>query len=184
MAQLQWQRALTQSRRTAQATQLARVELIRCAVKRASWVTDSCPAFDALQKQASAEDQAYARYLSGQTQTQDVALLPEVHRSVAKRLLTQDNKTAAGPTASALAAAIAQMPEPLSRLVAVHAALQHRSADLACIAVAVNTASEQGWQKALLGWLTLQQRLAEQSGDTPLAQSAQARLKLLLTPLR
>jgi hypothetical protein len=183
-AQGQWQRALVQSRRTAQATQLARVELIRCAVERASWVTDACPAFDALREQSSAQDQAYARYLRGQTQAQDIPWLPEAHREVAKRLLTQDSKTAGPSTAPALAGAIAQMPDPLSRLVAVHAALQHGKADLACIAVAVDSASDQGWQKALLGWLALQERMAEQSGDRALAQSAQARLKLLLTPAR
>ena len=182
-AALQWQRARDHIRRTAQAAQLVRLELIRCAIERASWAAPNCPAFEAMRPQASDEDQAYARYLMGQTEARDIALLPLVHRPLATRLLTPVGPAETLSTDAQLAKLIAQMDDPLSRLVAAHAALNHRSAGLFTVEMAVNSASEQGWSQALMGWLSLQQRLAQERGDAAQATAAKARLQLLLEPL-
>jgi hypothetical protein len=40
-------------------------------------------------------------------------------------------------------------------------------------------ASAQGWRKAALAWLLVQQRLAEQAGDAAQVQALQLRLQVL-----
>ena len=47
---------------------LARVELVRCAARAASLEFDDCPGFEALRKDAGAEELAYAEYLAGRVQ--------------------------------------------------------------------------------------------------------------------
>ena len=50
---------------------------------------------------------------------------------------------------------------------------------MAVVQQAVDTASAQGWRRALLAWLINQQRLAQEQGDTALAAQVQRRLDLL-----
>jgi hypothetical protein len=77
-----------------------------------------------------------------------------------------------------LAQALQNMADPLSRLVAASVAVQ-QSPSLPVVAVAVDSASAQGWQRPLLTWLTLQQRLAQEAGQAELAAKAQQRLQWL-----
>jgi hypothetical protein len=49
----------------------------------------------------------------------------------------------------------------------------------AAIEVAVDTASDQGWRRPLLAWLTLQRTLAEQAGDTAAADRLRRRIELV-----
>jgi hypothetical protein len=51
--------------RTGREDLLARLELVRCAVRVASLELDDCPGFEALRAGAGAEDLAYADYLAG-----------------------------------------------------------------------------------------------------------------------
>lgn len=186
LAHFHWQRALDQARRTAQVDPMARVALIRCAVEHAAQLQSTCADFAALASQASPDDLAYARYVSGQLRPVDVSRLAPVHQ-VVSRLLVQGvsdslaSRLAAGhdDESAPLVAALQAVPEPLTQLVAASAALQHRQAGLGVVAVAVQAASEQGWQGALASWLTLQQAMAAQRGDTELADLAQRRLALL-----
>ena len=171
LAEHQWAAALGQARRTALPEPMVRVELIRCAVRQASTLQVQCPGFEALAAFAPEAERAYARYLSAQFTAADIALLPPPHRPVAAALVQS-----ADP--ASISRALQSVPDGLSRLVAASVVIQ-QAPSLPVVAVAVDTASAQGWQRPLLSWLTLQQRLAQESGNTELAARAQQRLQWL-----
>lgn len=171
LAEHHWAVAVAQVRRTTLPAPMVRVELIRCAVAQASTLQRGCPGFEALRSVAPESDLSYARYLMGKPNAADVSLLPAAHQSVAKALLG-----AAEP--AQLENLLRNIADPLSQLVAASVVVQH-SPSLPVVAAAVDTASAQGWQRALLTWLTLQQRLAQEQGQDSLAAQAQQRLQWL-----
>jgi hypothetical protein len=64
-AESEFKAARAQLTRTGRADLVARVELVRCAVRTASLEFDDCPGFEALRYGARPEEIAYAAYLSG-----------------------------------------------------------------------------------------------------------------------
>ncbi len=64
-ANLEFDRAVAELRRTGRGDLVARAELVRCAVRAASLEFDNCPAFEKLRADAGAEELAYADYLAG-----------------------------------------------------------------------------------------------------------------------
>ncbi|MBP6853992.1 MAG: hypothetical protein KA164_20525 [Rhodoferax sp.] len=160
-------RASAEVARTGRPDLLARLELARCATRVASLVFAPCSAFDLLQADAAAPERAYAVYLAGQARAADVALLPEQHRGLA---------AAGGPvTATSLQA----VEDPLARLVAAGVLLQTGRAGPAVIAVALDTASAQGWRRPLLAWLGIQAQRAELAGDNTEAARIRRRMALV-----
>jgi len=164
VAALEFARARSEIARTGRADLLARAELVRCATRVASLVFEACAGFDALQADAAAPEQAYARYLQGQATAQDAALLPSQHRPL---LAPQ----AAG-------AAVAAIEGPLSRLVAAGVLMRSNRADPQTIVLAIDAASGQGWRRPLLAWLGVQARRAELAGDTEALARIQRRMQL------
>ncbi len=161
-------RARTELARTGRADLLARAELTRCAAHVASLEFDDCPAFAALAQDAQPAERAYANYLIGKATAADAALLPSAQRELGS-----------GGTA-----AIAAMPDPLSRLVAAGVLLRSGRADPGLYAVAADTASAQGWSRPLLAWLHLRAQRAEASADTELAARLRRRIELVLNPVK
>lgn len=172
VAGAEWRRALDETRRTARLDLLARVELSRCAIHQSSLVVASCDGFERLRADASAEVLSYARYLAGVPMGADLPLLPPAHRAPAQFLLAPP---ADGRTASVLSA----MDDPVSRLVAAGVLFRAGRIDPAGIAVAVETASAQGWRRPLLAWLRVQADVARQAGDVERADQARRRLEAL-----
>jgi hypothetical protein len=160
-------RARSETSGTGQFTLVARVELIRCASRVASLVFDDCPAFEKLRQDAGAPERAYADYLAGRIQAQDIGLLPQQHRGVAN--------AAAGSAGDALAS----IDDPFSRLVAAGVLLRSGRADPKVIALAIDTASNQGWRRPLLAWLGVQTMRAEQAGDQLEVQRLRRRMALV-----
>lgn len=150
---------------TGQIALVARAELIRCASRVASLVLEDCSGFDRLRQDSGAPERAYADYLAGTAQPQDVALLPAQHRGVMQ--------------ASNPAAAAAAISDPLSRLVAAGVLLRSGRATPALLTLAVDTASAQGWRRPLLAWLGVQAMRAEQAGDTAQALRLRRRMDLV-----
>ncbi len=162
--------------RTGRADLLARTELARCASRTASLVVEACTAFEALRPDAAPPELAYADYLSGRVRPQDVALLPEQHRATATAL-------AAPPTTtSATGAPLPEATDPLARLVAAGALFRAGRASPALIALAVDTASAQGWLRPLLAWLNVQMEVARQAGDGATEAMARRRIGIVLQP--
>jgi len=149
-----YQEAFDQIARSGQPALMARAHLLKCAVEAASLDFTGCAEFDARRMDASPGDQAYADYLVGILKPADLAKLP---------------------------AALTSEGDPLTRLVAASVLLRTGQASPEVIAVAVETASAQGWRYPLAAWLRAQIQLAEKSGNTALAQEAQRRLDMVLT---
>lgn len=163
--------ARRETARTGQPALLARIELLRCAAQVASLVAEPCTRFEMLREDAEVSEQAYARYLAGQPQPGDVALLPAAQQSVAQALVTGN--------AGAAAAALVQVQDALSRLVAAGVLLRAGQASPPVIAAAIDTASHQGWRRALMAWLVLQEARAQTAGDAEEAARLRRRIDVL-----
>lgn len=150
-------RARAEVARAGRADLLARVELAQCAAQVASLVFGPCTGFEALRADAAAPERAYADYLLAKATPADAALLPEAHRGAVPGAIT----------------------EPLARLIAAGVQFEAGRADPPLIALAVETASEQGWRRPLLAWLGVQLKLAEQAGAADEAQRLRRRIALV-----
>jgi len=69
--------------------------------------------------------------------------------------------------------------EPFSRLVAYGVQFRTASIDPQGMAAAVEIASSQGWRRALLAWLGVQLKRAEQAGDSETAARLKRRIELV-----
>ena len=154
-------RARSQLSRTGRADLLATAELLHCATRVASLVFEPCAGFENLRIDATPEQMAYANYLRGNAQPQDMALLPAPQRALA---------TGGAGTPGAA--------DPLSRLVAAGVLLQTGQVTPAVITQAIATASSQGWRRPLLAWLGVQAQRAEQGGDVEEAARLKRRIAL------
>ena len=163
---LEFSRARAEVARTGRADLLARAELMRCAARVASLVFEDCPGFAALAPDAGAAERAYADYLAGRLRPQDAALLPAQHRDVA--------------TGSGSVDSLSRIPDPLSRLVAAGVLLRSARAQPAVMALAVDTASAQGWSRPLLAWLNVQALRAEAAGELNEAARLRRRIGMVL----
>ena len=150
-------RARAEVARSGRADLLARVELAHCAAQVASLAFGPCAGFEPLRADAGAPERAYADYLLAKAAPAATALLPEAHRGVAP----------------------ASIPDPLARLVAAGVLFEAGRADPALIALAVDTASAQGWRRPLLAWLGVQLRRAEQAGAPDEAERLRRRIALV-----
>jgi hypothetical protein len=151
--------------RTGRADQVALAELTRCAVRVAAVEFSPCAGFESLRVDAGPAERAYADYLAGRVAPADAALLPEPHRAI-------------GASGTASAATLKAIDDPLSRLVAIGVLFQRGGASPEAIALAVDTASAQGWRRPLLAWLGVQLELAETAGDTAAAEQLRRRIAL------
>ncbi|HEX7155720.1 MAG TPA: hypothetical protein VF229_00815 [Burkholderiaceae bacterium] len=155
--------------RTGRIDLLARAELMRCAAHAAALVFEPCEGFEKLRVDAGTPERAYADFLSGRLQPQDVASLPPEQRAAA----------AAAPGSEVPVSVLQAIGDPFSRLVAAAVLFQSGRASPQAIALAVDTASSQGWRRPLLAWLHVQLRLAERSGDAAEAGRLQRRIDLV-----
>jgi hypothetical protein len=161
----EFERARGELAATGQAGLVARAELTRCALRLASLVMDPCDGFERLRADAPAAERAYADFLAGRSAPAQVALLPPQYRSVA----SGHEETAA----------IRAIDDPLSRLVAAGVLLRNGRANIEVLALAADTASQQGWRRPLLAWLGVQAQRAEHAGATEEAQRLRRRMALV-----
>lgn len=166
VAELEWSRARGEVARTGRPDLLARLELLRCAAQRAALDLSACGAFEALRADAQPAERAYADYLAGRIAPGELALLPAAQRQAA--------------AAPGDARVLRGIDDPLSRLVAASVAVGAAGATDDMVALAVDTASEQGWRRALLAWLGLQVRQAQAAGNAAGAAAAQRRIDVVL----
>jgi hypothetical protein len=170
IADAEFERARAEVARTGRPDLLARVELMRCAARVASLVFERCDRFERLESDADAAERAYADYLAARVLPQDIALLPPQHRAVATANMDVD----------AAVEVVRSIEDPLSRLVAVGVLFQYERASPSTIALAVDTASSQGWRRPLLAWLNVQLELAEKAGNTEEAERLRRRIGVAL----
>ena len=128
-----------------------------------------CPGFEALRQDAPDPERAYADFLLGTLDAPRIALLPA----------SQQAAVSAGTDAGRRLTAIRAIEDPLSRLVAAAAALRDGVAPPGLAALAIDTASAQGWRRPLLAWLSLQMKRARAAGDNEAANALQRRIELV-----
>ena len=149
---------------TAQAGLVARVELTRCAMQVASLDFSQCTGFEALRRDAPEAERAYADFLAGALAPEQARSLPEVYRGVA--------------SGQGGAEAVQGIKDPVSRLIAAAVLLRTGKADPQVLQVGTDTASEQGWRRAVMAWLGAQALRAEAAGATEEAQRLRRRMEL------
>ena len=176
---LQWSKAREAVASTARPDLAARMELIRCAAQVASLDWSACSAYEALAQDAQPAEQAYARYLEGKPLQADVALLPKEQQPVAARVPLGQTGSSAGAPSAAVLEEISRIQDPLSRLLAAAVLLRAGGASPQLLDLGVQTASSQGWSRALMAWLLLQAKAADQAGDASAAAAIRRRLDLL-----
>ncbi len=145
----------------------ARAELLRCATRVASLEFGECPGFAAFRQDASAGERAYALYLTGQNPGADASLLPPQHRAMLLAAPSGDAKSA-----------LEAIADPLSRLVAAGVLLQNGRLRPVDIALALDTASAQGWRRPLLAWLGVAATRARAAGDADALARIERRIAL------
>ena len=149
---------------------MARAELLACASRVASLVFESCSGFEKLRQDAPPAERAYADYLAGKLQPQDINLLPK------------DQQISALAQSMKAPVAIDSIADRLAKLVAAGTAFQAGQASPMLVQAAVDAASSQGWRRPLLAWLGVQLKLAEKAGDSVEAARIQRRIALTLKP--
>lgn len=167
-------RALATARRevarTSRVDLLARVELMRCAAEVASLVFGRCEGFERHRGDAAPAERHYAEYLLARPLTREqIATLPPAQQSAASAIAAPGGKL---PDLRAI-------DDPLSRLIAIAVLFQAGQADPASLALATDTASQQGWRRPLLAWLEVQALRAERAGATDEAQRLRRRIGLV-----
>jgi len=110
-------------------------------------------------------ERAYADFLAGRIAPAQVALLPVQYRAIAGG--RED------------AAAVQAIADPLSRLVAVAVLFRTGRASPEMLALASDTASQQGWRRPLLAWLGVQAQRAERAGAREEAERIRRRMALI-----
>ena len=151
--------------RTGRLDLLARLELAACGTRMAVLDFSTCTAYTPLAREAAPADQAYARLLSGQWDGLDAKAVPGHYAA----LVGAKNDAAANK-------AVAEITDPLPRLIAAGLLLRQGRAMPQTQALASDTASERGWRRPLLTWLEVQRKGAESAGDQ--ASAAQLRRRI------
>jgi hypothetical protein len=136
------------------------VELVRCAAQAASLVFEGCPGFAALTDGATPAQRAYAAYLDGRWQEAKPELLPEQHAAVVR------------------GGRIADVKDPLSRLVAAGAAFKAQRLSPDQVSMAIDAASAQGWRRPLLTWLGVAEKRAQATADNAELERIRGRIAL------
>lgn len=168
VAELEFSRARSEIASTGRADLVARAELVRCATRVASLEFDNCAGFQALAQDAGASERSYAAYLTGRWRDLDPALLPPHHRALLTAAATTSDKSL-----------VRGIGDPMSRLVAAGVLLQNGRLTPADIVAAIDTASDQGWRRPLLAWLGVQDRRAQEAGDSDASARIQRRIELV-----
>ena len=150
---------------------VARVELYRCAIGTAALDFDACAGAAAMREDLAAEDVAYADFLKGRIEPRHAGKLPEQYRQVAQ----------ANDDAGRIHA-LRGIEDPVSRLVAAGALFHGANLSPEGLALAADTASEQGWRRPLAAYLGVQLKRAEDAGDAAAATALKKRIDLVLSP--
>lgn len=161
LAERYFQQAVAATGGAGRVADTARLWLVHCATRRAMLIDDACGEYVELARyEPNAVDQAYYRFLSLDWEAVDIAQLPQQHRDLVRAL------PAARP------GLLAGIDDPLARLLDAGLLVMRQEADAGALALAVETASFQGWRQPLLTYLKLQEKQAAAQNDA----SEQARL--------
>jgi len=163
VAATEFQRFRDEVARTAQPSLVARAELTRCAVQVASLDFSPCAGFEPLREDAGDAERAYADFLAGRLAPEQAKALPKDYQGIA---------------GEGGAAQVEKIKDPLSRVIAAGVLLRTGKADPKVLEIATDTASDQGWSRAVMAWLGAQAMLAEKNGDREGAARLRRRIEI------
>jgi hypothetical protein len=164
VADVEFARVRSEVASTGKLDLMARAELVHCAAQAAALDLTECDKFQALAADAAPPERAYAAFLQGRWTGLDAQQLPKQYQPLLTGAAGMDTLKA--------------MEDPLSRLVAASALLRQNRLPPEGIQLAGDTASDQGWRRAVLAWLGLQAQLAEKAGNRLEAERLKRRLAL------
>ena len=154
LAERYFQQAVSATGGAGRVAETARLWLVRCTTRRAMLIDDACAEYAELAADApDAADQAYYQFVTLRWDGLDAALLPEQHRDLVRAPAGKRPET------------LSRIKDPLARLLDAGLLVMRQEADAATLALATETASEQGWRQPLLTYLKLQQEQAAAQGD-------------------
>jgi hypothetical protein len=114
----------------------------------------------------------FYNFLTGNFDTIDNDILPQRYKHF--MLTFQDE------TIDDLNHDVAQIKDPLSRLIAVGLTIKHNRYNETTLKIALLAASVEGWKKALVAYLKQIQSLYEKNGHTEKAEQIQKQLNILI----
>jgi hypothetical protein len=148
----------------------ARAHLIRCAMQVASADLGDCPEYEKYAKHGSSdEDRNYHQFILGNWQELNPKLLPEPYRALPAK--AQDP--------AQMRKLIAEIKDPISRMVALGVQLRRGQFDDVMLQLALDTASERGFRRPLLTYLKMQEAALAKNGDSPVLETVRARIGLI-----
>jgi len=161
LAERYFQQAVGATGGAGRVAETARLWLVRCATRRAMLIDDACAEYADLAAMApAAADQAYYRFVTLRWEGLEVARLPDQHRDLVRAPAGKRHEV------------LGRINDPLARLLDASLLVMRQEADAATLALATETASEQGWRQPLLTYLKLQHQQAAAQGNA----AEQARL--------
>lgn len=173
-AEILFQKALQEIRASGDLQLLAKAHLIRAALQTAVLepVTDQ----DFLELEdlyPSEENRNYYYFITAQFDQLDPTFLPAHYLPAARAFQSGE------PTA--MRQALDALDDPLPHLIVAALWLDRQSEMVAphTLQRAVDLASHQGWQRAVVAWLTEQQKAYQALGDTSNAQRLMHRLRII-----
>lgn len=168
LAERYFQQAVAATGGAGRVAETARLWLARCAVRRAMLIDDACAEYaDLAAVETTPADRAYFRFVTLDWNGLDPALLPAQHRALA------------GAPADKRHYVPARVEDPLARLLEASLLVMRREADTNTLALAVDTASAQGWRQPLLTYLKLQLAQAEAAAQTDASARLARRIQLI-----
>ena len=172
MADMYFSRALAEIKKSGDLEVLARAHLLKYALRAAMLDPPGDDAFTAIHDiEDSRENAAYFAFLTGGPEKADVALLPPQYGP----FIAAFQRGAKGE----MNAALAGMDDPLSRLIAAGIAVTHQRFNEDTLTLAADTASGEGWKKALLVYLSRLESLYKEKGNEARALLIGKRIALI-----
>jgi hypothetical protein len=168
LAERYFQQALMATGGAGRIADTAKLWLVHCATRRASLIADDCHDYaDLARYETSPGDRAYYELVTLDWSGLDAARLPKPYAALVHAPRTELNTTLRG------------IADPLSRLLAASLVVMRGDADDTTLAIAADTASDQGWRQPLLVYLKLLEKHAAAAGDTLAQQHYAVRIKLI-----
>ena len=168
LAERYFQQAIATTGGAGRVAETARLWLVRCATRRAMLIDDACVEYaDLARIDPNTADQAYFHFLTLRWEALDLTLLPKQHRDLLRAPAEKRN------------AVLGRIDDPLARLLDASLLVMRQEADAATLALAAETASEQGWRQPLLTYLKLQEKQAEARGDAAEQARLNRRIQLI-----
>lgn len=171
-AEMYFSRAVAEIKKSGDLEVLARAHLLKYALRAAMLDPPGDNTYMVIRDMKdSREDAAYFAFLTEGPEKADASILPTQYRP----LIAAFQRGAQGE----VNAALTNIEDPLSRLIATGIAVTHGYFNEDTLMLASDTASREGWKKALLVYLAKLESLYRETGDEERALLIEKRIALI-----